>query len=82
MLEALKSLRKGESYLPSNCVRTKRIMCLNGEWYFLTRESNTPLGPYQSKKEVVEAAGDYVAFASVADEALISRCYAYLSQTG
>ncbi|MCB1662996.1 MAG: hypothetical protein H6995_07865 [Pseudomonadales bacterium] len=82
MLEALKAMRKRESYLPSNCVRTNRIMCLNGDWYFLTRESCTPLGPYLSKREAAKAALDYVAFAAVADEELISRCYAYLADAG
>lgn len=56
-------------------------MCLNGDWYFLTRESSTPLGPYESKKAVHKAALDYIAFAAVADEGLISRCYEYLANT-
>lgn len=82
MLEIVQDLRKREQYLPSNCVRTKRLMCLNGDWYFLTRESNEPLGPYSSKREVMKACSDYVAFAMVADQQLIERCYAYLAHTG
>lgn len=82
MLEVVEDLRKGEGFLPSNCIRTNRIMCLNGSWYFLTRESATPLGPFPNKAEVVKAAEDYIAFAAVADDEMISRCYEHLAKVG
>lgn len=82
MLEVVLSLRQGEAFLPSNCARTKRILCLNGVWYFMTRESVTPLGPYNTEEEVVQVAIDYVAFATVANEEMTSRCYQHLAHAG
>ncbi|MCF7980632.1 MAG: DUF6316 family protein [Pseudomonadales bacterium] len=82
MLEVIQNLRQGEGFLPSSCARTKRILCLNGGWYFLTRESTTPLGPYDSKEEVEQIAADFVAFASVANGEMTSRCYEHLAKAG
>ncbi len=82
MLEVVKTLRSGEGYLPSNCARTKRILCLNGEWFFLTRESKTPLGPYADQKQMLAVASDYVSFAAVADNKLVERCFEHLSKAG
>lgn len=82
MLEVVPSLRQGEAFLPSNCARTKRILCLNGAWYFMTRESVTPLGPYSTEEEVVQVAIDYVAFATVANDEMTSRCYQHLAHAG
>ncbi len=82
MLEVVKTLRSDEGYLPSNCVRKKRILCLNGEWFFLTRESRTPLGPFPDQEKVMDIARDYVTFAAVADKAMVTRCFKHLSKAG
>ena len=82
MLEVVQNLRRDEGFLPSSCARTKRILCLNGSWYFLTRESATPLGPYTSKEEVEQIAADFVAFAAVANGDMTSRCYEHLAKAG
>lgn len=82
MLEVVHQLREGEAFLPSNCARTKRILCLNGSWYFLTRESTTPLGPYDTREEVEQVAADFVSFAAVANSDMTQRCYAHLAKAG
>jgi len=82
MLEVIPRLRQGEAFLPSSCARTKRVLCLNGMWYFMTRESVTPLGPYSTEAEVQRVAMDYVAFAMVANEEMTVRCYQHLADAG
>jgi len=51
-------------------------------WYFMTRESVTPLGPYSTEAEVQRVAMDYVAFAMVANEEMTVRCYQHLADVG
>ena len=35
--------------------RTERVFVVNAEWYFQTRDLDTPLGPYRSKEKAEQA---------------------------
>ena len=82
MLEVGTDLRSGEAFLPSITARSSRVMKLINSWYFLTRESELPVGPYASAAQAKKAAQQFGDFTSVADPSMTARCYEHLSKTG
>lgn len=45
------------------CFRSNRFVCINGQWYFQTRESADPVGPFSSKGEAIKASETFLKFA-------------------
>lgn len=52
------SQRKGED--DRTHFRTDRIVQINNQWYFMTRESGDPLGPFDSYDRTVREAKHYL----------------------
>jgi len=82
MIEEVKNLRDGEAFLPSSCSRTRRILKINNKWFFLTRESIDPLGPYETALDAAQAAQEYVEFAAAGGKKMALKYYEYLSNAG
>ena len=78
MLEVVKELRDGEAFLPSSCSRTRRVLKINNKWFFLTRESTDPLGPFDTALEAAQAAKDYVEFAALGGKKMAEKYYEYM----
>jgi Domain of unknown function (DUF6316) len=49
--------RKGEE--ESTRFRSARVECLNGQWFFATREGEKMVGPFSSQKEAQKSAESY-----------------------
>lgn len=72
------TLRAGENFLP-NSDRTKRLMCIGNEWYFLTRENALPLGPFKSEDAAMKAVSDYTEFAVKASPKMLDKLQTHLT---
>ena len=42
--------------------RSNRFICINGEWYFQTREFPEPVGPFESKDAAIKASEVFLKF--------------------
>ncbi len=71
-------LRFGESFLP-NSSRTRRLMKIHKDWFFLTREDVLPLGPFTCKNTALKAATDYAEFALKASPDMLDKLHTHLT---